>query len=138
MRIIVSGIGKIGKTIISSLVSEGHEVIGIDNNPDVVGEITNLYDAMCVCGNGADCQTLEEAEVEKAELFVAAAGSDELNMLSCFLARKMGAKHTIARIRNPEYNDQSLGFMRQHLGIAISINPELLIADEIFNILKQF
>ncbi len=136
MRIIVSGIGKIGKTIISSLVSEGHEVIGIDNNPAVVQEITNLYDAMCVCGNGADCETLSEAEVEKAELFVAAASSDELNMLSCFLARKMGAKHTIARIRNPEYNDNSLGFMREQLHLSFSINPEFLAAHELYKILR--
>lgn len=136
MRIVVSGIGKIGKTIISSLVAEGHEVIGIDTDPEVVQEITNLYDAMCVCGNGADCETLKEAEIEKAELFVSVAGSDELNMLSCFLARKMGAKHTIARIRNPEYNDNSLGFMREHLNLSFSINPEHLASHELYRLLR--
>ena len=74
--------------------------------------------------------------LDKAELVVAATGSDEMNMLCCFFARKMGAKHTIARVRNPEYNDRSLGFMRQQLNLSMSINPELLTAQELFNILK--
>lgn len=136
MNIIVVGCGKIGSTILASLVSEGHDVVALENNPAVLEEITNIYDVMGVCGNGADCETLEEAGVDKAEMFVAVTGSDELNMLSCFLAKKMGAKHTIARIRNPEYNDRSLGFMRQQLNLSMAINPELLAAQELFNILK--
>ena len=136
MRIIIVGCGKIGTTIIASLVNEGHDVVAIDDNPDIIADITNAYDAMGVCGNGADCETLAEAEVEKAELFVSVTGSDELNMLSCFIARRMGAKHTIARIRNPEYNDSSLGFLCQQLDLSVSINPELLAAQELFNMLK--
>lgn len=136
MRIIVVGCGKIGTTILSSLVSEGHDLIAVDDDPKVLETITNVYDVMSVCGNGADCETLQEANVEKAELFVAVTGSDEFNMLSCFIAGKMGAAHTIARIRNPEYNDKSLNFMRQQLGLSMSINPELLAAKELFNILK--
>lgn len=136
MNILVAGCGKIGTTIIASLVAEGHDVTAMDNDSAVLDDITNIYDVIGVCGNGADCETLEEAGVEKAELFVAVTGSDELNMLSCFMAKKMGAKHTIARIRNREYNDRSLGFMRQQLGLSMSINPELLAAQELFNILK--
>ena len=136
MRIIVSGMGKVGKTIISNLVAEGHEVIGIDINTDVVQEIANLYDVMCVCGNGADSEVLTEAEIGKAELFVAVAGTDELNMLSCFIARNMGAKHTIARIRNPEYNDDSLGFLKETLNLSFAINPERLAAHELHKLLR--
>ena len=136
MRIIIVGCGKIGTTIIASLVNEGHDVVAVDDNPDIIADITNTYDAMGVCGNGTDCETLAEAEVEKAELFVSVTGSDELNMLSCFIARRMGAKHTIARIRNPEYNDSSLGFLCQQLDLSVSINPELLAAQELFNMLK--
>ena len=91
---------------------------------------------MGVCGNCADCETLEESGIDKAELYVAFTDSDEMNMLSCFLAKKMGAKHTVARIRNPEYNDRSLGFMRQQLDLSMSVNPELLVAQELYNILK--
>lgn len=136
MRIIVAGCGKIGATLISSLVSEGHDVVIVDRNPEVITEITNVYDVMGVCGNCADSDVLEEAGAKDAELIIAAAGSDELNMLCCFLAKKMGTKYTVARIRNPEYNDKSLGFMKQNLELSLIINPELLAAHELFNILK--
>ena len=136
MKIIVVGCGKIGKAVISSLVAEGHDVVAIDDNPNTVTEITDVYDVMGVCGNGADFDTLKEANVSDAEMFVAVTGSDELNMLSCFIAGRMGVRHTIARIRNPEYNDTGLDFMRQQLGLSMSINPEQLVAEEIYNILK--
>lgn len=136
MRIIVVGCGKIGTAILSNLVFEGHDVVAIDNSPAVISEISNIYDVICVCGNGADCEVLQEAEIEKADLFVAVTASDELNMLSCYIAKKMGASNTIARIRNPEYNDDSLGFMRHQLGLSMSINPDLLAAKELFNILR--
>lgn len=136
MNIIVMGCGKIGTTIVESLINEGHDVLAVDKNPDVITEITNVYDAMGVCGNGADCDTLSEAGIENADLFVAVSGSDELNMLACFLAKKMGAKHTICRIRNPEYSEKELNFMRQHLEISLAINPEALAGQELYNILK--
>ncbi len=136
MNIIVAGCGKIGESIIGSLVSEDLNITAIDSDIDVINEITNIYDVIGVHGNTADCETLEEAGVDKAELFVAVTNSDELNMLSCFIAKRMGAKKTIARIRNPEYNDKSLSFMRSQLGLSMSINPELLAAQELFNIIK--
>ena len=78
MDIIVVGCGKIGTNVLNSLVSEGHDVVAIDNDPAVISEITNIYDVMSVCGNGADCETLNEAGIEKADLLIAATGSDEL------------------------------------------------------------
>ena len=136
MNIIIVGCGKIGTTILSSLLAEGHDIVAVDSNPDVISEISNIYDSMYVCGSGTDCDTLSEAGVDRTELFVAVTGSDELNMLSCFIAKKMGAKHTIARIRNPEYNYKSLGFLRQQLDLSTSINPDLLAAEELFQVLK--
>ncbi len=136
MKVIVAGSGKIGATLISSLVSEGHDVVVVDSDPHVVEDITNIYDVMGVCGNCADTDVLEEAGAKNAELIIAVAGSDELNMLSCFLAKKMGTKNTIARVRNPEYNDKSLGIMKQHLELSMIINPELLASVELFHNLK--
>lgn len=136
MKIIINGCGKIGKTILASLVAEGHDVVAIDNNPQVLTEITNIYDVMGVCGNGTDSDVLLEAGVDKTELIVSMTGSDELNMLSCYLAKKLGAKYTIARIRNPEYNDKSLSFMREQLDISLTLNPELITSGELFNLLK--
>ena len=136
MNILVVGCGKIGTTIIESLSAEGHSVTAVDSIPAALTDITNVYDVMGVCGNGADCDVLEEADIANIDLFVAVTGSDDTNMLSCYLARKLGARHTIARIRNPEYNDRSLGFMKPHLNISMAINPELLAAKELLNSLK--
>lgn len=136
MKIIVCGCGKVGENLIASFIAEGYDVVALDNDPAVITEITNVHDAIGVCGNASDCNTLESADVAHADLFVALTGSDETNMLSCFLAKRMGADHTIARIRNPEYNDESLDFMRRELGLSMAINPELLTARELFDLLK--
>lgn len=136
MKIIVVGCGKIGSTIIHNLVGEGHDIVALDYNADIINDITNMYDVMGICGNAIDYETLEEAGVKEAALFVAVTSHDELNMLSCRIAKKMGAALTVARIRNPEYNGQSLDFMCDVLDISKSINPELLAAQELFNILK--
>lgn len=136
MKIIVAGCGKIGTTLLASLTAEGHDVTALDNDAVLISTLTDNFDMMGVCGNAVDCDTLEEAGVRGADLFVAVTGSDELNMLSCFLAKKIGALHTVARIRNPEYSGRSLGFMRQHLDITMPINPEKLAAQELFNTLK--
>ncbi len=136
MKIIIAGCGKIGSTMVESLSAEGHDILIIDNDDDVICDITNVYDVMGVCGNCVDSDVLEEAGVDGTDLYIAVADSDELNMLSCYLARKMGAKNTIARIRTPEYNDKSLAVMKKNLEISVPINPERLAARELFNILK--
>ena len=136
MKIVIVGCGKIGSEIVKSLTEEDHIVTAIDNDQSVIDDLSNIYDVMGVCGNGTDCDVLTEAGVKDAEMFIAATSTDELNMLSCYLAKKMGAKHTIARIRNPEYTLKSLGFLRQQLGLSLVINPEMLAALEMFNVLK--
>lgn len=137
MKIIIVGCGKIGTALLESLVSEEHDIVVIDSDRKVLEEINNIYDVMCVCGNGADSDALEEANSDKADLFIAVTNSDELNMLSCFFAKKMGAEHTVARIRKTDYNDKSLNFMKQTLDLSMSINPEYRAAKELYNILKM-
>lgn len=136
MNIIVVGCGKIGQSIIASLISEGHNVVAIDKDADVLEEVTNVYDVISVCGIGTDCEILTEAGANKADIFIAVTGSDELNMLSCYLAKTLGAENTIARIRNREYNEKSLGFLQHELGLSMSINPEFFAAHDIYNVLK--
>ena len=131
MKIIVCGCGKIGVSILSSLAAEGHDLVALDDDPAVIAEVTNIYDVIGVRGNGADCETLEDAGVRDAELFIAVTGSDELNMLACFLARRMGAGHTIARIRNPEYNDASLDFMKRELELSMAIFIPALMREKV-------
>lgn len=136
MNIIVVGCGKIGTTILERLVEEGHNVTAVDNRPVALADITNIHDVMTVCGNGGDWETLETAGVGSADLVVAATGSDEVNMLCCYMARCTGASHTVARVRNPEYNDRSLQTMKQYLDLSVSINPDKLAAMELYNILR--
>ncbi len=136
MKIIIFGCGKIGRTVIESLVDEGHDIVAIDSDQSVIEEITNTYDVMGLCGNGVDSDTMSEAGISDTELFIAVTGSDELNMLACFLAKKLGAKQTLSRIRSPQYNDESLGIMKQHLDLSVAMNPEMLVAKEIFNNLR--
>lgn len=136
MKIIVAGCGKIGTAIISSLLNEGHDITIIDNDKSRVDEIVNIYDVIGVYGGCVDSDTLTEANVGSADIFIAATASDESNMLSCFFAKRMGAKHTIARIRDTDYNDRSLSFIKQTLGLSMSINPDYLAAKALFNILQ--
>ncbi|MBQ4067505.1 MAG: Trk system potassium transporter TrkA [Clostridia bacterium] len=136
MNIAIAGCGKIGRTIIGILTAEGHSVTAIDINSKALEAVSNVFDIITVEGNAADTDALIEAGVEKADLFIAITGRDEINMLACFIAKKMGASNTVARIRNPEYNDQSLGFLRQYLELDMAINPELLAARELYHMLK--
>ena len=87
MDIIIVGCGKIGKSIIASLTAEGHDITVIEQDPDVLSEVTNIYDVIGICGSGVDYETLAEAGIDKAEMFVSVSGSDEMNMLSCFFAK---------------------------------------------------
>lgn len=136
MKIIIVGCGKIGKSLAEKLVAEGHDVAVIDKSPEVIEDVTNAYDVIGVCGIGTDCEVLDEAGASRADIVIGTTGSDELNMLSCFIARTLGAKNTVARIRDPEYNDKSLGFMVNQLQLSAALNPEASAAHTIANILK--
>ncbi len=135
MKIIIVGDGKVGTTLTEYLALEGYDVTVIDNNQKVVEHVMNSYDVMAVSGNGANYNTLLEAGAAKADLLIAATSSDEVNILSCLMAKKIGTKHTIARVRNPEYAQQ-LVFIREELGLSMVVNPELEAAREISRILR--
>lgn len=136
MRVIVVGCGKIGRAILESMQEERHDILAIDSNPDVIEQIANTFDVMAICGNATSREMLLSAGVAKTDLFIAVTQSDEVNMLSCFLAKRMGAKYTVARIRETEYNDVSLEFITKELGLSMALNPELLTAEALYDILK--
>ena len=135
MRIVIVGIGKMGKAIVGHVCHENHEVIIIDDDSSVVEETINNYDVMGVCGNGVSYDVLETAGVDKADFFIAVTQSDEANMLSCLIARKLGAKYTIARVRDVEYTNQ-IELMTGALEINRTINPELESAKEMLRIIN--
>ena len=103
MKIVIIGDGKIGHKLTTQLSEENYDVVLIDRNEGKLKEAINNLDIMCINGDGADAQIQRQAGVPNADLVIACASTDELNMVSCLLARKLGAKHTIARVRNPIY-----------------------------------
>ena len=136
MRVIIVGCGKVGRAIIDSMSDDNHSITAIDNDQAVIESITNRYDVMAVCGSATSRELLHQAGVSKADLFIAVTESDEVNMLSCFLARRMGAKHTVARIREREYDEDGLDFIIKELDLSMAINPERVTAEKLFNWLK--
>ena len=135
MRIIIAGGGKVGMTLAQRLSQEDHDLILIDTNSDLIEKALATYDIMGIVGHGASAQILKEAEADKADIFISTTDSDELNILSCLIAEKMGTQHTIARVRNPEYSKQ-LSFFKNELGLSMIVNPEFETANEIFRVLK--
>ena len=134
MNIIIVGQGKLGTNMTKQLVAEGHDVAVIDIKREKVVSVVDAYDVMGICGNGASCEVLEEAGAARAKLIIAATNSDELNILACLIAQKMGTEHTIARVRNPDYANQHQ-FLRTELGINMIVNPEFETANEISRII---
>ena len=134
LNIIIVGTGKVGSTLAGKLTDEGCDVTVIDKNREVVDKLSDMYDIMGVVGNGSSYQTLIEAGIENADLIIAVTESDELNLLTCTLAKKVGDCASVARVRNPDYGDE-LGYLSDKLGISIIINPELEAANEIVRLL---
>lgn len=135
MYVIVVGQGKLGSTLTAQLAKEGHDVVAIDTKSSVITNIVDTYDVMGICGNGATIDILEEAGAKKAKLIIACTKSDELNILCCMFAKNLGTEHTIARVRNPDYADQT-DFLREKIGINMIVNPEYETANEIARIIR--
>lgn len=135
MRIIVIGAGKVGHIVADRLTAEEHDVTIIDRSDEVIDRCQDSMDVMCVKGNGANARTLVEAGVERADILIATTASDETNMLCCLMAKRLGAKYTIARIRDPEYNESQL-LLQQEMGIDVATNPERATALEISKLLR--
>ena len=135
MQIIIVGCGNVGTTIAQQLSKEGHNITVIDMDGHKVEAVANHYDVMGIVGNGASFSVQNEAGIEKADLMIAVTASDELNMLSCLIAKKAGDCSTIARVRNPLYNKE-IAFIKEELGLSMVINPEYAAACEIARLLK--
>lgn len=135
MKIVIIGDGKVGSTLVEQLSKEGHDIVVIDNKGEVLEAVGNMHDVMCVEGDGISYKIQREAGVDECDLLIAATSRDEVNMLCCMIAKKVGAKHTIARVRNPEYADQMI-YMKEELGLSMTINPERAATREISRILR--
>ncbi|PWM36552.1 MAG: Trk system potassium transporter TrkA [Clostridiales bacterium] len=135
MRIIIVGLGKVGLALTAMLSREGHDLVVVDCDPVVLQNTQETFDVIGADGNGAALGVLREAGAEFADLIIAVTGADEINLLSCVTAKKLGCAHTIARVRNPEYVKQ-LSLLKEELGLSMVINPEDSAAREISHILQ--
>lgn len=135
MRIIIVGDGKVGSALTVQLSREGHDIVAIDNNQSVLRDAQENLDINVVHGNGATERIQRMADVESSDLLIAATGADETNILACIVAKRLGCRRTIARVRNPDYYGM-FTHLKEELGLSMMINPEYSTADEIFRLLQ--
>ena len=134
LNIIIVGLGRVGETLVDQLSAEGHDITVVDKDMAKVKEISELYDVIGVVGNGASFGVQMEAGIEDANLIIAVTESDELNLLCCTVARRVVECAAIARVRNPDYSFES-SYLREQLGLAMIINPELETSRQMARIL---
>ena len=135
MYIVIVGAGKVGFTLAEHLSQEEHDVTVIDTDDETLHKASEALDVMCVKGNGATVSTLREANAATADVIIAATSMDELNMICCRTAKRLGARYAIARVRNVEYT-MELSMLKQELEIDLVINPENATAVEISRLLR--
>ena len=134
MKIVIIGDGKAGHKLTTQLSEEDYDITLIDQNAGKLKAALNNLDIFCINGNGADAEVLKQADVPHADIVIACTSTDEMNMISCLLAKRLGAKHTIARVRNPLYYRQ-MELLKEDLHLSMAVNPELAAANEISRML---
>lgn len=135
MKIIIIGLGSIGKSILKNLSGEGHTITIIDENKNLIENLIEKFDVFGVVGNGACMDIQQEAGAKDADLVIALTRNDEQNIFACLVSKRLGVHHTVARVRNPDYRKQ-IGQMQDSLGISMVVNPERETANEIFNLIN--
>ena len=134
MNIVVVGVGSVGLELVEQLILEGHSITVIDTEQDNVQRAVNMFDVKGFVGNGGSLDTLLEAGISKADLFIAVSEKDEINVLACMVAKSIGIQHTVARVRNPEFS--SMANEKNNIGISLMVNPEYQVSEEILSILQ--
>ncbi len=135
MNIIIAGCGGVGSTLAEQLTAEGHEITIIDQESKNIQAVTAQYDVMGVQGNSTSYVTQMEAGIDKADLLIAVTNHDEVNMLTCLIAKKAGNCQTIARVRSPQYFTE-IDYIRDELGLSMAVNPEFAAAQEISRLIQ--
>ena len=135
MKIVIIGLGTIGSDILKTLSNEKNKITVIDEDKNLIEKVIEKYDVQGVVGNGASMDIQIEAGMKNADIAIILTKSDELNVFACLVAKKLGVKNTIARVRNPEYRQQIIA-MKDELGISMIVNPEKDTATEIFNLIS--
>ncbi len=137
MHIIIVGGGGVGYALAKLLSGENQDVVIIEQDPDKAKRLNEELDVMVNCSNGASAKSLEEAGIRNAEMLIAVTEVDEVNIISCMLAKKYDVEITVARVRNPEYYEGASVLTNEQLGIDIFINPERVASYEIAKLIRD-
>ena len=135
MKIIIAGCGRVGYALAQQLDEEGHDLTLIDNSAERLQPALSNLDLQGVVGNASSFYTLQEADIKHADLFIAVTNQDEINLISCVLAKKASKCRTIARVRNPEYF-REINYLKECMDISMIINPEFAAANEIAQLIQ--
>ena len=135
MRVVIVGAGKLGYTIAELLSNEQMEVIVVDRDENQLTAVKNYLDVLTIVANGASPITMDDPDVNGADIFIAVTAVDEVNMVACILAKKHGARHTIARIRDMQFISEAKDYLKKNFDIDLMLNPEMIAAHEIYRIL---
>jgi trk system potassium uptake protein TrkA len=135
LRIIIVGDGKVGYSLAENLAKDNHEVTIIDKTLEKLNKTVETLDVRCICGNGVSTSILADAGVKEADLLIAVTSSDEMNMICCLTAKKLGAAHVVARIRDTQYANEWTQ-LTEVLGLDMVINPESAVAREIARMIQ--
>jgi len=135
MKVVIVGCGKVGYALATQLSEEKHEIAIIDTDTEALQNAVNVLDIQAIYGNGTSYKTHLEAGIRDADLLITVTDKDELNLLSCLIAKKAGNCQTIARVRNPHYYEE-INFIKEELGLSMAINPERIAAFEIARLIS--
>lgn len=135
MKVVIVGAGKLGYTIAELLSNEGMSVVVIDNDDNQLVAVRNNLDVLTIKANGASPITMDDPDINGADVFIAVTAIDEVNMVACILAKKHGIKHTIARIRDMQFLSEAREYLKRNFDIDLMLNPEMIAAHEIYRIL---
>jgi trk system potassium uptake protein TrkA len=137
VRILIIGAGAVGFHLARRLSEEHHDVVVVEADPQRARLTEEQLDVITIVGNGASLPVLERAGIEKTDLMLAVTSKDEVNLVSCLAASRLGVKFKVARVSDPEYYRSGSVLSQEHLGIDLMINPERECAWETFQLLNS-
>lgn len=135
MRIVIAGAGKLGYSIAQLLSGDEFDVVVIEQDPKRREQVQSTLDVLTIDGNSCSPLTYDDPDIRDSDVFIACTDSDEVNMISCLMAKNNGIKHTVARIRNVEYKVRTADMLQKDMKVDLIINPESITATEIEHII---
>ena len=137
-KIAVLGGGQVGASVAKILTDDGNDITLVDNNASVLEDLQEDNDIKTIQGNASSPSVLNQVELSDCDILIATTASDEVNLVSCHLAKKMfNVPNVIARLRNAEYREKTSDFNLELFSIDSIISPSQLVTDFIKNIIEH-